>query len=84
LVVGSLGGADRAPGWLYNVRDEPHVEVQVARDRFPALATIVGQGDYDYQRMWELVNANSGHRYDRYQAKTDRPIPVVRLARLQG
>jgi len=84
LVVGSLGGADQAPGWLYNARDEPYVELQVARDRFPALATIVERGDDSYQSMWHLVNAKSGGRYDRYQAKTDRPIPVVRLARLQG
>lgn len=83
LVVGSLGGADRAPGWLHNVRARPQVEVQVGRDRFPAVATVVAQDDDDFHRLWVLVNENNRGRYDRYQAKTNRPIPVVRLARLQ-
>lgn len=81
LVVGSLGGADRAPGWLHNVRARPDVEVQVGRDRFPAVATVVERGDDDYHRLWLLVNENNWGRYDRYQARTSRPIPIVRLAR---
>lgn len=79
VVVGSLGGADRAPGWLHNMRAEPRVEVQIGRDRFPAVATVVDRDDDDHQRLWRLVNEKSGGRYDRYQARTSRPIPVVRL-----
>ncbi len=56
--------------------------VQIARDRFPAVATVVERDDDDYQRLWRLVNENNGGRYDRYQAKTNRPIPIVRLTRL--
>src|SRR5437588_3432512 len=41
VVVPSNGGADRAPGWLHNVRAAPAVEVQVGRQRRPATATIV-------------------------------------------
>lgn len=84
VVVGSLGGSDRGPGWLHNLRARPQVEAQVGRDRFPASATVVARGDDDYDRLWRLVNENSGGRYDRYQAKTNRPIPVVSLTRLQG
>ena len=84
LVVGSLGGADRAPGWLHNVRARPQVGVQVKRDRFPAVASVIERGDDGYDRLWRLVNENNAGRYDRYQAKTRRPIPIVRLARLQG
>ena len=80
FVVGSLGGSDRAPGWLHNVRARPEVGVQVARDRFRAVATVVDRGDDDYDRLWRLVNENNRGRYDRYQAKTHRPIPIVRLA----
>ncbi|MDQ3575607.1 MAG: nitroreductase family deazaflavin-dependent oxidoreductase [Actinomycetota bacterium] len=80
LVVGSLGGADRAPGWLHNVRARPQVGVQIARDRFPAVATVIERDDDDYRRLWQLVNENNGGRYDHYQAKTSRPIPIVRLA----
>lgn len=79
LVVGSLGGSDRAPGWLHNVRAQPQVGVQVGRNRFPAVATVVERGSDDHPRLWRLVNEANGGRYDRYQARTDRPIPVVRL-----
>lgn len=82
LVVGSLGGADRAPGWLHNLIARPQVGVQIGRDRFAALASVVEPGQGDHRRLWKLVNENAGGRYDRYQARTDRPIPVVRLTRL--
>ena len=82
VVVASLGGSDRAPGWLHNLHALPQVEVQVGRDRFPALATVVERGDDGYDRLWRLVNDGNGGRYDRYQARTSRPIPVVRLSPL--
>lgn len=81
VVVASLGGSDQAPGWLHNVRARPRVDVQVARDRFSAVATVVERHEDDFGRLWALVNENAGGRYDRYQARTSRPIPVVRLAR---
>jgi deazaflavin-dependent oxidoreductase (nitroreductase family) len=80
VVVGSLGGSDRAPGWLHNVRAQPKVGVQVGRRRFPAVATVLDRGDDDYPRLWQLVNENSGGRYHRYRTKTNRPIPLVKLA----
>lgn len=84
LVVGSLGGAARAPGWLHNVRARPQVGVQVGRGRFPAVATVVERGADDYDRLWRIVNENNGGRYERYQARTTRPIPVVRLVPTSG
>jgi hypothetical protein len=32
-----------------------------------------------HARLWRIVNANNADRYDGYQARTSRPIPVVRL-----
>ncbi len=84
LVVGSFGGADRAPGWLHNVRARPQVWVQLKRERFPATASIIEPGDDAYHPLWRLVNENNGGRYDRYQTKTRRPIPIVRLTRGDG
>jgi deazaflavin-dependent oxidoreductase (nitroreductase family) len=83
LVVASLGGSDRAPGWFHNVRAEPQVGVQIARRRFPARATVIEQGDEEFDRLWPLVNENNKGRYDRYQTRTSRPIPVVRLTPLE-
>ena len=79
VVVASLGGSDRPPAWLHNVRAEPHVGVQVRRERLAAVATVVERGEEDYARLWQSVNAVNRGRYDRYQAKTSRPIPLVRL-----
>jgi hypothetical protein len=33
----------------------------------------------DYARLWRIVNANNADRYNAYQRKTTRPIPVVTL-----
>ena len=79
VVVASLGGSDRAPAWFHNVRAEPAVDVQVGRRRFPAAARVVERDDADYPRLWRAVNEVNCGRYDRYQAKTARPIPLVRL-----
>ena len=79
VVVGSLGGADRTPGWVHNVRARPQVCLQVERYRFQAVAEVTEPGDDAYDDLWQLVNQENGGRYDRYQARTRRPIPVVRL-----
>ena len=79
VVVASNGGDDRAPGWLYNVEAKPDVEIQVARKATPATARIVRRGDADYDELWKLVNDNNGNRYDGYQHKTVRPIPLVAI-----
>jgi len=77
VLVASNGGSDQAPGWLFNVRAEPAVEVQVGRRRIPAQARVLERGDADYDRLWRLVNDNNHGRYDAYQAGTRRPIPLV-------
>jgi F420H(2)-dependent quinone reductase len=79
VVVASLGGSDRPPAWLHNVRADPHVGVQVGRERLAAVATVVERGEAAYARLWRAVNDVNRGRYDGYQAKTSRPIPLVRL-----
>ena len=80
LVVPSAGGADKAPGWYHNLKAEPRVEIQIARGRRPATATIVERGEPEFDRLWKAVNGNNAGRYDGYQEKTARQIPVVVLA----
>ena len=79
LVVASNGGADKAPGWYFNLRDKPDVEIQIGRERQPARARVLEPADPDYARLWKIVNDNNRDRYNGYKKMTSRPIPVVAL-----
>lgn len=79
LIVASKGGDPRAPGWYHNLRAHPDVEINVGRKRFGVTAHPVTPGEPDYDRLWQIVNKNNGNRYEAYQKKTSRPIPVVIL-----
>jgi deazaflavin-dependent oxidoreductase (nitroreductase family) len=80
LIVPSNGGADRHPAWLHNLKANPPVEVQVGRERRPCTARVVEPSDPDFDRLWQIVNANNKDRYTAYQTKTSRPIPVVAIS----
>ena len=77
LVVASNGGADKAPGWLHNVRANPEVEIQVGREHQSGTARVVEKADPDFDRLWKIVNENNKDRYTAYQKQTERPIPIV-------
>src|SRR4051794_23493439 len=79
IVVGSNGGGPTSPGWIFNAQATPSVEVQTGRRRFAAPADLIEPGHSDYDRLWSLVNANNRGRYDAYQRKTSRPIPLLAL-----
>jgi deazaflavin-dependent oxidoreductase (nitroreductase family) len=77
VLVASNGGDDRGPGWLFNVRAKPAIEIQVAQARMPGTARVLEPGDQDYERLWRLANDNNNDRYDGYQSRTSRPIPLI-------
>ena len=79
LVVASKGGDPKAPGWYHNLKADPSVEINVGPKRFGVTAHPVLPADPDYARLWQIVNKNNGNRYEAYQTKTSRPIPVVVL-----
>jgi F420H(2)-dependent quinone reductase len=79
LVVASKGGDPRSPGWYHNLKANPNVEINVGPKRFDVTAKPALPDDPDYARMWQIVNKNNGNRYEAYQKKTSRPIPVVVL-----
>jgi deazaflavin-dependent oxidoreductase (nitroreductase family) len=79
VVVASKGGDPHAPGWLFNLTAQPNVQLQVGRERRNATARVVEHDDPDFERLWRLVNDNNSGRYDGYQSKTERQIPVVVL-----
>jgi deazaflavin-dependent oxidoreductase (nitroreductase family) len=77
VLVASNGGADRDPAWLFNLRAEPSVEIQIRRERQRASARVLGPEDPDYRRLWKIADAGNHDRYSAYQEQTERPIPIV-------
>jgi deazaflavin-dependent oxidoreductase (nitroreductase family) len=80
LVVASNGGSETPPAWFQNLSEQPEIEVQVLADRFRARARLAAPEEKP--AMWrEMV----GHwpRYDDYQRRAEREIPVVVLERVE-
>ena len=76
VVIGSKGGADTQPNWYLNLRADPVVEVQVAKERFPARARVAT--GKERAQLWEQM-VQVFPPYREYQKKTKREIPVVVL-----
>jgi F420H(2)-dependent quinone reductase len=83
LIVASKGGDEHNPGWYHNLRKHPDCEINVGPKRIAVTARRVTPEDADYPRLWELVNKNNGNRYDGYQSRTSRPIPIFVLSAWQ-
>ena len=79
LIVASKGGDPKAPGWYHNLKANPKVEINVGTKRFGVTAKPVLPNDPDYARLWQIVNKNNANRYEAYQNRTSRPIPVIVL-----
>ena len=77
LVVASLAGAARHPAWLINlVKNPDKVWVEIGRDRFKVRPEL-SRGEERAAAWRRIVAAAPG--YGRYERKTDREIPIVRL-----
>ena len=76
LVVASKGGAPQPPAWFVNLTADPHVEVQIKGERFPATARVATPAEKP--AMWAAM-VEAWPDYDTYQTRTDREIPVVVL-----
>lgn len=79
IIVASLGGGPRSPAWYHNLRDKganPEVVVRDKRRLCWARADVL-EGD-DRAATWAQLVLDRPF-YDRYQARTERRIPLVRL-----
>jgi deazaflavin-dependent oxidoreductase (nitroreductase family) len=81
VVVGSLGGAPKNPVWVYNLRKEPHVELQDETEKHDYLARELAGTERDF--WWERA-VEAFPNYAEYQKKTTRVIPVFLLTQLPG
>ncbi|MGW3632553.1 nitroreductase/quinone reductase family protein [Streptomyces sp. NPDC005122] len=76
LVIASAGGAPRHPDWFLNLVAEPRVRVESGVFTYDARAVVLEGAERD-RLFARAVEADPG--WARYQAKTDRVIPVVAL-----
>ena len=79
LLPASAGGSPKNPAWYHNLKAHPDVEVNVGTERLAVTARPVLPEDPDYARLWRIVNDNNANRYEAYQKRTTRPIPIVVL-----
>jgi F420H(2)-dependent quinone reductase len=77
FVVASNAGAAHNPAWYLNLTARPEVRVEVGRDAYPAVATVV-TGE-ERARLWDYV-METATLYRRYQ-RVAREIPLVVLRR---
>jgi len=79
-VVASLGGAPNHPVWYFNLKRNPHVELQDGPAKGDYLAREVA--DAEKALWWERAVA-AYPDYADYQARTEREIPVFVLAAMR-
>jgi deazaflavin-dependent oxidoreductase (nitroreductase family) len=76
VIIASNGGEDRYPGWWYNVKATPNVEIQVGREHVRCVARPAN--DADTPVLFAKLGAVYGG-YRRYREQTQRELTIFRL-----
>lgn len=74
VLVGSMGGAPKNPVWVYNLRENPDVEIR-DRDQVQRMRVREVIDEAERARLWSLGVA-AFPPYEEYQKRTVRRIPV--------
>ena len=78
LIVASAAGAARNPAWYFNIAAHPdQVRIQLAGRQVAVVAEQLHGAARD--EAWRHITA-AAPRFAKYQQKTDRELPVIRLA----
>ena len=77
LIIASAGGSDRNPGWYWNLKSHPDQVWIELRGRKLQVTPEELEGARRADSWQRIVTAQ--RRYDGYQKKTNRVIPVIRL-----
>jgi deazaflavin-dependent oxidoreductase (nitroreductase family) len=80
-VVAARGGAPQEPVWSFNLRKQPHVELQDGPVKRDYLAREVTG---DEKAVWWARAVEAYPTYASYQRKTTREIPVFVLEPIEG
>jgi F420H(2)-dependent quinone reductase len=75
-VVASMGGAPKHPVWYYNLKHNPHVELQDGALKRDYLARELSGAE---KATWWARAVETWPDYARYQTRTERQIPVFVL-----
>ena len=79
LVAATLGGSVRHPAWFLNMAKHPDdIWLEVGTERFKVRGELL-EGQERAEALARI--AKIAPRYGKYQEKTDREIPIVRLTR---
>ena len=78
VVVASKGGAPEHPVWYYNLKADPHVEIQDGPEKSDRVARELSG---DERAQWWDRSVEAYPDYAEYQTKTDRLIPLFVLER---
>ena len=81
VVAATNGGMDWAPSWWLNLRANPVARIQVGGERRTVRAEQADPAER--ARLWLLMN-QMWPGYDRYQRRTSRLIPLVKLHPVDG
>lgn len=76
-IVGSAAGRDNNPGWVHNIRANPHVFVEIGSEAAkPATARELPREERD--SIYPVV-VERAPGFGEYQQRTDRLIPIFEL-----
>lgn len=76
VIMASKAGAPENPAWYHNLMANPDTKINVAKQNIDVYARQI-EGD-ERQEYWDRFVA-SGERWEQYEAKTDRTIPLIHL-----
>ncbi len=74
VLIGSYGGRPKNPVWVYNLRENPDVEIRDETEVFKMRVREVTDSR-ERERLWD-AGAKAYPPYNDYQAKAPRVIPV--------
>ncbi len=76
VITASAGGADKNPGWFFNIRSNPQATIQIKDKHIKVRAEIAGPEKKSelWARLVEVAPNFAG-----YQKRTSREIPMVIL-----
>lgn len=74
VLVGSYGGREKNPVWVYNLRANPDVEIRDKTEVHKMRVREVPEGP-ERQKLWDAA-AKAFAPYNEYQKKAPRLIPV--------